>query len=68
MIEAAIECKKKNIVTIGLTGSTGGEMSHFYDYLIKVPCDETPRVQEAHILIGHIICASVERAIFGEGF
>lgn len=68
LVEAAIECKKKNIVTIGLTGSTGGEMSSFYDYLIKVPCDETPRVQESHILIGHIICAIVERAIFGEGF
>jgi D-sedoheptulose 7-phosphate isomerase len=43
-------------------------MAEMCDYCIKVPSNETPRVQEAHILIGHIICAVVEEAIFGKGF
>lgn len=68
LIEAAKECKKKNIISIGLTGHSGGAMSEMYDYVIKVPSSETPRIQEVHILIGHLICALVEEAIFGKGF
>lgn len=68
IIEALKECKGKGIITVGLTGEKGGKMAEMCDYCIKVPSNETPRVQEVHILIGHIICAVVEEAIFGKGF
>jgi len=68
VIEALKECKDKGIITVGLTGEKGGKMAEMCDFCIKVPSNETPRVQEAHILIGHIICAVVEEAIFGKGF
>ena len=68
VIEALNECKEKGIITVGLTGEKGGKMGEMCEYCIKVPSNETPRVQEAHILIGHIICAVVEEAIFGKGF
>lgn len=66
IICAIDECKKKDIITIGFTGEKGGIMSEFCDYCIKVPSQETPRIQESHIMLGHIICAVVERAIFGD--
>jgi D-sedoheptulose 7-phosphate isomerase len=68
IVEALKECQEKGIVTVGLTGASGGKMAELCDYCIKVPSNETPRVQEAHILIGHIICAIVEEEIFGKGF
>jgi D-sedoheptulose 7-phosphate isomerase len=68
VIEALKECKEKGIITVGLTGEKGGKMAEMCDFCIKVPSNETPRVQEAHILIGHIVCAVVEEAIFGKGF
>lgn len=68
IIEALKECKGKGIITVGLTGEKGGMMAELCDYCIKVPSNETPRIQESHILIGHIICAVVEEAIFGKGF
>ncbi len=68
ILEALKECQEKGIVTVGLTGASGGQMAELCDYCIKVPSSETPRVQEAHILIGHIICAVVEEEIFGKGF
>lgn len=68
VIEALKECKEKEIITVGLTGASGGMMAELCDYCIKIPSKETPRVQEAHILIGHIICAIVEEEIFGKGF
>lgn len=58
------ECKKKGIYTIGFTGQTGGKMADICDLIIKVPSLETPRIQESHILIGHIICCIVEDIIF----
>ena len=68
IIEALKVCKEKNIITVGLTGYSGGVMKEFCDYCICVPSNETPRIQEAHILIGHIICSVVEEEIFGKGF
>ena len=50
----------------GLTGFTGGEMDSMCDLCIKVPSGETPRIQESHILIGHIICCIVEEKLFGD--
>lgn len=64
IIEALKECRKKGITTIGFTGSSGGKMSDMCDILIRVPSEETPRIQEMHILIGHIVCSIVEETLF----
>jgi D-sedoheptulose 7-phosphate isomerase len=55
---------EKGITTIGFTGITGGTMKANTDLLINVPSTDTPRIQEAHILIGHIVCQLVEEKIF----
>ncbi|WP_086243562.1 D-sedoheptulose 7-phosphate isomerase [Campylobacter devanensis] len=68
IIEALKVCKEKEIISIGLTGQSGGKMVDLCDYCIKVPSNCTPRIQESHIVIGHIICAIVEEEIFGKGF
>ncbi|MEE3694147.1 D-sedoheptulose 7-phosphate isomerase [Campylobacter sp. CLAX-22107-21] len=68
VIEALKVCKEKGILSVGLTGESGGKMAEFCDYCIKVPSKSTPRIQESHIVIGHIICAIVEKSIFGKGF
>jgi D-sedoheptulose 7-phosphate isomerase len=65
IFEALKECRDKKIVTIGLSGKSGGIMKDLCDICIQVPSEETPRVQEAQILIGHIICSIVEEEIFG---
>ena len=65
LVEALRMCGQKGIKTIGLTGFTGGEMDSMCDLCIKVPSGETPRIQESHILIGHIICCIVEEKLFG---
>ncbi|CAH1228654.1 Phosphoheptose isomerase [Paenibacillus allorhizoplanae] len=61
-------CRAMGITTIGLTGESGGRMAALCDICIRIPSQETPRIQEAHILIGHILCAIVEESIFGKGF
>lgn len=65
IIRALSACREKEIKTIILTGKTGGKVSDLCDVCIKVPSTETPRIQEAHILIGHIICCIVEENLFG---
>jgi D-sedoheptulose 7-phosphate isomerase len=66
-IIAAFEvAKEKSITTIAFTGSTGGQMKAISDYLINVPSNITPRIQESHITVGHIICELVEAAIFSK--
>ena len=51
--------------TIAFTEENVGEMDSYADYLIAVPSKDTPRIQEIHILLGHIICQIVERELFG---
>lgn len=68
ILKALESCKKKEILSIGLTGESGGAMDKMCDYCIKVPSSCTPRIQESHIVIGHIICAIVEEELFGKGF
>ena len=66
-IVAAFEvCREKGVKTIAMTGAGEGRMKPLADLLINVPSTDTPRIQEAHITIGHIICEMVEKAIFGE--
>ncbi|MCD4736329.1 MAG: D-sedoheptulose 7-phosphate isomerase [Bacteroidales bacterium] len=52
------------MITVGLTGESGGKMKETSSYLINVPSKDTPRIQESHILIGHIICEYIEEALF----
>ncbi|EDO8599129.1 D-sedoheptulose 7-phosphate isomerase [Campylobacter jejuni] len=68
ILKALELCKQKGIISIGLSGASGGAMNELCHYCIKVPSTCTPRIQEAHILIGHIICAIVEEELFGKGF
>ena len=67
IIEAMKLCRKKGITTVGLTGIKKGIMDSYCDYIIKVPSAETPRIQESHMAIYHIICAIIEESIFGKG-
>ena len=60
------ECRSKGIRTIAFTGATGGSMKELADVLVNVPSTDTPRIQEAHITAGHIVCEMVEQAIFGK--
>jgi len=60
VIKALKKAKKKGCKTIGLSGKDGGEMNEVCDINIVVPSNDTPRIQEMHILIGHIICQSVD--------
>jgi D-sedoheptulose 7-phosphate isomerase len=53
------------MITVGLTGEKGGKMKTECNYLLNVPSTDTPRIQEAHIMLGHIICEIVEAELFG---
>jgi D-sedoheptulose 7-phosphate isomerase len=56
--------KEHGLITIGLTGSDGGQLKHAADYCVCVPSRDTPRIQECHILVAHIWCELVEQALF----
>lgn len=64
IVKAFEVAQQKGITTIGFTGATGGKMKELSNFLLNVPSTDTPRIQESHILIGHIICQLVEEAIF----
>jgi len=64
IIKAIETANKLKMVTVGLTGDDGGKMKNLCKYLIKIPSQDTPRIQESHILIGHIICEIVEKKFF----
>jgi D-sedoheptulose 7-phosphate isomerase len=64
IIRALQTAREIGILTVGLTGETGGKMKEYCDYLINIPSTDTPRIQESHILVGHIICESVESSLF----
>ena len=64
IINAFKTAKEKGIITIALTGETGGDIGILADYLINILSTDTPRIQEAHIMIGHIICELVESKLF----
>lgn len=65
ILEAAQAAQSQGLLTIGLTGQSGGKLRDYCDYCICVPSNDTPRIQEAHMLIGHTLCAMAELAIFG---
>ncbi|HEY4155495.1 MAG TPA: D-sedoheptulose 7-phosphate isomerase [Puia sp.] len=64
IVRAFEAAREKGVVTIGFTGENGGQMKALSDYLFNVPSGDTPRIQESHILLGHIVCELVERDFF----
>jgi len=66
IVNAFETAKQKGMTTIAFTGSGGGKLKHHADHLLNIPSDDTPRIQESHITIGHIICQLVEEIYFAE--
>ncbi|MEI6585627.1 MAG: SIS domain-containing protein [Sediminibacterium sp.] len=64
IVKAFEVAQAKGIITIGFTGATGGAMKNLSNHLINIPSTITPRIQESHILVGHIMCELVEQQIF----
>ena len=64
ILKAFETAREKGVITVGFTGETGGKMKTLSDYLLDVPSTDTPRIQESHILLGHIICQLVEEEYF----
>ena len=60
--------KSKGMYTVGLTGDTGGKMNGAVEALFRVPSRHTPRIQETHIMIGHIVCELIERRMFADKY
>lgn len=67
VLKAFETAREKGVTSVGFTGRTGGKMKDNCDFLINVPSTDTPRIQEAHILVGHIICQLVEELYFTPG-
>jgi len=66
IVKAFETAREKKVITIGFTGASGGVMKAVSDYLINIPSTDTPRIQESHITIGHIICQLVEEGYFNQ--
>jgi RNA-directed DNA polymerase len=66
VIKSLIAANERDIITIGLTGESGGKMKSYCRHLINVPSADTPRIQEMHMLLGHIICELVEAKLFSK--
>jgi D-sedoheptulose 7-phosphate isomerase len=65
ILRALEEARNNGLVCIGMTGSNNGPMLGLCDYLLQVPSGDTPKIQEGHLILGHIICGLVENTIFG---
>jgi D-sedoheptulose 7-phosphate isomerase len=66
VLRAVETAREKRLVTVGLTGGTGGKLRAAVDHCICIPSDRTPRIQEAHILTGHILCELIEETLFAQ--
>ncbi|WP_116107465.1 SIS domain-containing protein [Lewinella sp. IMCC34191] len=66
VLAAAVAGKRAGCTLVAMTGASGGELGHLVDILINIPSTDTPRIQEGHLLLGHIICEDVERILFGQ--
>lgn len=64
VIKAIEVANQRGLITVGMTGESGGKMKGICKYLINVPSNDTPRIQESHIMLGHIICEVVEEQLF----
>jgi len=64
VLSAFKEARSRGLVCIGMTGNRGGPMTELCDHLLAVPAKDTPKIQEGHLVLGHILCGLVENAIF----
>lgn len=64
IVKACETARKKGMITVGFTGDSGGKMRSVCDHLLNIPSTDTPRIQESHIMVGHIICELVEAKYF----
>lgn len=64
IVLALEEANRLGMVTVGMTGESGGKMKDCCNYLLNVPSQDTPRIQEVHILLGHILCEMIELSLF----
>ncbi len=64
ILKAVLKAKEQGMIVVGMTGDSGGKIAAHCDILLNVPAVDTPRIQESHILIGHIICLLVEKIMF----
>lgn len=64
VVKAAIKAKEIGMVVACFTGRSGGKLKQYSDYLLNVPSDDTPRIQEVHMLLGHILCEQIELTCF----
>lgn len=64
ILRAFKEAKERGLVCVGLTGNRGGPMRDLCDFLLEVPSSDTPKIQEGHLVLGHIICGLVEKGLF----
>ncbi|MDA8153967.1 MAG: D-sedoheptulose 7-phosphate isomerase [Acidithiobacillus sp.] len=67
ILRALETAQGKEMVTIGYTGNCGGPMRNLCDILLEIPSSGTPKIQEGHLVLGHILCGLIENAIFGDG-
>ncbi|MBE7171829.1 MAG: SIS domain-containing protein [Williamsia sp.] len=66
IVRAFEAAREKGVITIGFTGQTGGILKSESDYLFNIPSADTPRIQEAHMLLGHIVCQLIEEQYFSK--
>ncbi|MGE4287815.1 MAG: SIS domain-containing protein [Salinivirgaceae bacterium] len=66
IVRALKVAREKKMITVGMTGAMGGKLCELSDYLLNVPSLDTPRIQESHIMLGHIFCEIVEEGLFGK--
>lgn len=64
VLNAFAAARAKGLITVGMTGRAGGQMAQRCDYMLRVPSDSTPRIQEGHIVMGHAICQIIEAQLF----
>jgi D-sedoheptulose 7-phosphate isomerase len=66
VIQAVLCARRLGLFAIGITGMSGGRLRDLVDVLIAAPSEETPRIQECHILLGHALCDAIEQAVCAE--
>ncbi len=64
VVNALLEANNQGMITVAFTGSNIGKMDEIADYCVKIPSTDTARIQEAHILVGHVICEEIESNLF----
>jgi len=66
VLRAIADAKKLDMIVVGMSGESGGKMRDECDILLNVPSQDTPRIQEAHMLLGHLLCELIEKQVFEE--